>query len=76
MEKKLGTLFQALAYYGQKLKIPITVVLPVTTDIEVAEKCQWDFGASVILHGENLAEAKKQAFVMIVKNGTGTYISG
>lgn len=51
-------------------------MFPVTTSRDIIEKCHYDFGASVIMHGKDLDDAKKQAFTMIAEIGKGTYING
>lgn len=47
----------ALAYHGQLLNIPVTVVMPVTAPIMKVSQCE-TFGATVITEGNNLAEVK------------------
>ncbi|CAG4957503.1 unnamed protein product [Colias eurytheme] len=64
----------ALAYYGQRLKIPVTVVLPSNSSIIYVGRCH-ELGAFVVSFGENLDEAKGQAFVMLKKRGQ-VYING
>ncbi|CAH0400541.1 unnamed protein product [Chilo suppressalis] len=70
----LGNWAMALAYYGCKLNIPVTVVLPVYTLVSVVEKCKY-FKAKVILNGKNLAESKRHAFTILADSGK-TYING
>lgn len=49
------------------------VVLPVFTLVSIVERCQ-DSGATVILYGKDLAEAKRYAFVTLAENGR-TYLN-
>ncbi|XP_045502568.1 L-threonine ammonia-lyase-like [Colias croceus] len=70
----LGNWALALAYYGQRLKIPVTVVLPSNSSIIYVGRCH-ELGAFVVSFGENLDEAKGQAFVMLKKRGQ-VYING
>ncbi|CAK1550493.1 unnamed protein product [Leptosia nina] len=59
----LGNWATALAYYGQRLNISVTVVLPSSTPTSVVGKCH-EFGAFVVSYGKNLDEARRQAFVI------------
>ena len=45
----------ALAYHGQLMNIPVTVVMPVTAPIMKLTRCEL-YGATVILHGNDLGE--------------------
>ncbi|KAG6455494.1 hypothetical protein O3G_MSEX009234 [Manduca sexta] len=71
----LGNWAQALAYYGKRLGIPVTVVLPVHTMPDITKKCE-DFGAQVILRGNDFGEAKRQAFQIISNGKNCSYING
>jgi threonine dehydratase len=51
-----GNHAQAVAYHGQRLKIPITIVMPTNTPF-IKVKNTRSHGAEVILHGESLATA-------------------
>ena len=44
----------ALAYHGRSLGIPVTVVMPQFAPLVKQVRCQ-QFGARVIVHGENIA---------------------
>jgi len=55
-----GNHAQAVAYHARRLGIPATIVMPVTTPF-VKVKATEGFGATVILHGETLAEAQAEA---------------
>ncbi|XP_059053346.1 L-threonine ammonia-lyase-like isoform X2 [Achroia grisella] len=68
-----GSWAMALAYYGHKLDIPVTTVLPLYTLINVVEMCK-GYGATVILNGKSLAEAKNQAFIVRAESGA-TYLN-
>lgn len=50
----------ALAYHGRELGIPITVVMPKGAPLVKQTRCH-AFGAKVLLHGQNIAEAKTRA---------------
>ncbi|MES2353499.1 MAG: threonine ammonia-lyase [Pseudomonadota bacterium] len=49
-----------LAYHGGLLKIPVTVVMPQFAPLIKVATCR-KLGANVLLHGDNLAEAKAHA---------------
>ncbi len=49
-----------LAYHGQLLKIPVTVVMPKWAPLVKVSNCR-AFGATVIFHGETYDEARKHA---------------
>ncbi|CAK1583729.1 unnamed protein product [Parnassius mnemosyne] len=70
----LGNWAMALACCGQKLNIPVTVVLPVIASMRADQICR-DFGATVVTFGKNLAEAKRKAFTMLT-NANLSYING
>lgn len=54
-----GNHAQAVAYHAQRLGIPATIVMPVTTPfIKVA--ATRSYGAEVVLHGETVAEAQSR----------------
>lgn len=63
-----------LAYHGQMLGIPVTVVMPRFAPIVKMSMCR-RMGANVILHGENFSEAFKHAHQLAVEQGY-TYIDG
>src|ERR1700676_4156528 len=50
----------AMAYHARRLKIPATIVMPVTTPF-VKVKATEALGATVILDGETVAEAQTRA---------------
>jgi threonine dehydratase len=55
-----GNHAQAVAYHAQRLSIPATIVMPVTTPF-VKVKATERYGATVLLHGETLADAQARA---------------
>lgn len=55
-----GNHAQAVAYHARRLAIPATIVMPVTTPF-VKVKATEAHGATVVLHGETLAEAQARA---------------
>ncbi len=64
----------ALAFHGKQLGIPITVVMPTFAPLVKRTKCE-RLGARVILHGENIAEAKVRGDELVASEGL-TYIHG
>jgi threonine dehydratase len=64
----------ALAYHGQQLGVPITVVMPKIAPITKVQNCR-DLGARVLLHGAHIGEAREFAADMGEKEGL-TYING
>ncbi|HEX3358209.1 MAG TPA: threonine ammonia-lyase [Tepidisphaeraceae bacterium] len=63
-----------LAYHGQLLKIPVTVVMPKWAPLVKLSNCR-SLGANVILHGESYDEAKKHATDLSQQKNL-TYIPG
>jgi len=63
-----------LAYHGQLLGIPVTVVMPKFAPLTKIVNCR-KFGAEVILDGGNIGEAKQKADEIGAKGGL-TYING
>ncbi|HMK81870.1 MAG TPA: threonine ammonia-lyase [Xanthobacteraceae bacterium] len=55
-----GNHAQAVAYHAQRLGIPATIVMPVTTPF-VKVAATEAYGASVVLHGETVADAQERA---------------
>jgi threonine dehydratase len=54
-----GNHAQAVAYHAQRLGIPATIVMPVTTPfVKIASTRS--YGAEVVLHGETVAEAQSR----------------
>jgi len=50
----------AVAYHGQRLGIPVSVVMPIVAPITKVQNCR-KFGANVIVEGEHLLESRKVA---------------
>ncbi|CAH1637802.1 unnamed protein product [Spodoptera littoralis] len=72
----VGNWAMALAYQGQLLHVHVTVVLPAHTQLSVISHCQ-EYGATVVLHGKTIFEARKRAFKLIHDQGHhGIYIDG
>ncbi len=55
-----GNHAQGVAYHAGRLGIPATIVMPVTTPFNKVKHTR-DFGATVIQHGQSLAEADAEA---------------
>lgn len=55
-----GNHAQAVAYHAQRLQIPATIVMPVTTPF-VKVAATEAYGARVVLHGETVADAQERA---------------
>jgi len=64
----------ALAYHGNQLGVPVTVVMPKVAPMAKVDKCR-KFGAQIIIHGAHIGEAKEYAEKLMEKNGL-TYING
>jgi threonine dehydratase len=64
----------ALACHGRDLGIPVTVVMPRFAPLIKVATCR-RFGANVILHGDNFADAKAKADELAAAGGL-TYIHG
>jgi threonine dehydratase len=64
----------ALAYHGQDLGVPVTVVMPKWAPLVKVSNCR-SFGANVILHGESFDEARTRATVLAEEKGL-AYVSG
>jgi threonine dehydratase len=61
-----GNHAQAVAYHAQRLKIPATVVMPVTTPF-VKVKATEAYGAKVVLEGEALSECQDRVTAIIAE---------
>ncbi len=64
----------ALAYHGRRLGIPVTVVMPRHAPLIKQRRCR-SFGATIVLSGENIAEAKDAADRLVAERGL-TYVHG
>ncbi|MEM7651340.1 MAG: threonine ammonia-lyase [Pseudomonadota bacterium] len=51
-----GNHAQGVAYHGQRLAIPVTIVMPNGTPFNKIQRTE-DFGAKVVLHGESFDES-------------------
>lgn len=63
-----------LAYHGQLLRIPVTVVMPDYAPLIKVSTCR-KLGARVIVSGRDFAEARAQADTLVDREGL-TYIHG
>lgn len=63
-----------LAYHGQLLRIPVTVVMPDYAPLIKVSTCK-KLGARVIVSGRDFAEARAQADTLVDREGL-TYIHG
>ena len=64
----------ALAYHGRDLGVPVTVVMPRFAPVVKQARCQ-ALGATVLLHGDDIGEAKELANELVVRENR-TYIHG
>ncbi|CAD5217644.1 unnamed protein product [Bursaphelenchus xylophilus] len=64
----------ALAYHGQQMDIPVTVVMPTFAPLMKLSACR-SFGANIVLHGKDISEARTHAFELI-KTSKQKYING
>jgi len=63
-----GNHAQGIAYHGRLLGIPVTVVMPKFAALVKVTNCR-HFGATVVLHGADLTEARAHAETMAVEKG-------
>src|SRR5437588_8760755 len=61
-----GNHAQAVAYHAQRLKIPATIVMPVTTPF-VKVKSTEAYGAKVVLEGESVSECQDRVATIIAE---------
>jgi threonine dehydratase len=61
-----GNHAQAVAYHAQRLGIPATIVMPITTPF-VKVKATEAYGAEVVLEGETLAECQERVAAIIAE---------
>ena len=80
-QKRLGVIAASagnhalgLAYHGQLLKIPVTVVMPKFAPLTKVQNCR-RLGANVILHGADLGEARTRADEIAAEKNL-AYING
>ena len=63
-----GNHAQAVAYHAARLKVPATIVMPVTTPF-VKVAATKSHGAEVVLHGESVAEAEQRCEQLRAERG-------
>ncbi|XP_076340156.1 L-threonine ammonia-lyase-like isoform X2 [Tachypleus tridentatus] len=64
----------ALSYHGQKLGIPVTVVMPIIAPIMKITMCE-QFGANIIIKGTDIGESKEHALQLAEENEL-VYVNG
>lgn len=64
----------ALAYHGRELGIPVTVVMPVFAPLVKQSRAR-GLGARLLLSGDNIHEAKREADRLVEEQGL-TYVHG
>lgn len=69
----LGNFAKAISYHGEKLGIPVTVVLPVVSPIMKIAQCR-SYKANVLVQGKDMEESKLIALRMAKVNNF-TYIN-
>lgn len=70
----LGNHSQSLSYHASLLNVPCTVVMPEGVPMVKIEACK-RFGATVIIQGQNMTDARTYAFKYCKENGI-KYING
>jgi threonine dehydratase len=63
-----GNHAQGLAYHGQRLGVPVTIVMPKATPFVKVEQTRY-FGAEIILHGDSFDESQIHAFKVCAERG-------
>ncbi|HWA24017.1 MAG TPA: threonine ammonia-lyase [Caulobacterales bacterium] len=63
-----GNHAQGLAYHGQRLGVPVTIVMPRATPFVKVEQTRY-FGAEIILHGESYDESEIHAHKICAERG-------
>ena len=63
-----GNHAQGIAYHGRLLGIPVTVVMPKFAALVKVTNCR-HFGATVVLHGADLSEARAHAETLAARDG-------
>jgi len=64
----------AMAFHGERMGIPVTVVMPTHAPLVKVTNCR-GYGATVELHGESLGDAKQRAERYVQERGL-TYVNG
>ncbi len=67
-----GNHAQGLAYHGQRLGVPVTIVMPVSTPFVKVQHTR-DFGANVVIEGETYDDASAHALRLKDERGL-TYV--
>ncbi|XP_075218615.1 serine racemase isoform X2 [Lycorma delicatula] len=70
----LGNHALALCYHGKRLKVPVTVIMPISAPIMKVQACK-NLGATVIVTGSDMKESKYIAMKMGKDKGL-IYING
>ncbi len=63
-----GNHAQGVAYSGQRLGVPVVIVMPATTPEIKVNACRAR-GAEVVLHGDSYSDAEAQAYAMQAESG-------
>ena len=63
-----GNHAQGIAYHGSLLGIPVTVVMPKFAPLIKVTNCR-QLGATVVLHGADLTEARAEAETIAARDG-------
>src|SRR3954451_21706707 len=63
-----GNHAQGVAYHGALLGIPVTVVMPKFASLLKVTNCR-QLGATIVLHGADLTEARAEAEALAVREG-------
>src|SRR5271170_2512810 len=63
-----GNHAQGVAYHAQRLGLPATIVMPMNTPFTKVVRTR-EFGATVILHGDGVAEAAHHAIELARRDG-------
>ena len=63
-----GNHAQGVAYHGALLGIPVTVVMPKFASLMKVSNCR-QLGATIVLHGADLTEARAEAEAIAVREG-------
>ncbi|XP_069680978.1 L-threonine ammonia-lyase-like isoform X2 [Periplaneta americana] len=64
----------AMAYHGRREGVPVVVVMPVGAPRVKVQSCE-EFGATVLLHGANMADAKRRGLRYARDEGM-VYVNG
>lgn len=80
-EKRIGVIAAsagnhalALAYHGQQMGIPVTVVMPQFAPLMKISSCR-NYGANIVLFGKDIQESREHAFIL-AKESKQKYING